>query len=131
MKHLPFPFEESATLVINNGGTKKTVDCELATSDIEIFQSISYRKKLQRPLILKFATDRLQSFSLQGYSFDVEQICITPETFIVKSANTLKKRKDEGKFIQGYSEFAFVILAPIGFIKKQRIKTGKTRTKIS
>jgi hypothetical protein len=130
MKHLPFPFEESAILLINNGETKKTADCELATSDIEIFQSILYRKKLEKPLILKFATDRLQSFSLQGYKFDIEQICITPETFIVKSATTLKKRKDEGRFIQGYSEFAFVILAPIGFIKKYKVQTDKTKIKL-
>jgi hypothetical protein len=40
MKHLQFPFAENVSIEITNGRKKVLVECELSSSEIEIFQSL-------------------------------------------------------------------------------------------
>jgi hypothetical protein len=45
MKILNFPFSQSAQISIYNDASFNQLECELAVSDIEIFQSLNYRKE--------------------------------------------------------------------------------------
>ena len=123
MKHLSFPFESSTALQIKTGKKKDQLICELATSDIEIYQSLNYRAKkdFKIPLVLQFESPIVQSLSLQNFSFPVEQICIDYRDGKVKKTGIISPSKTQGKFIHGYSEFSLVILAPVGTIKKYGI----------
>ena len=66
--HLAFPFTGSAQLTIKRKKRVKKIEVELATSEIEIFQSACYRsaKDLQKPLVLVFSNPTIQSFTLQN-----------------------------------------------------------------
>ena len=78
MKNLEFPFQDSIELSIQTGNRKKRVICELASSEIEIFQSLTKRSKkdFKIPLVLLFKNPLIQSFSIQGFNFPLEQYCI-------------------------------------------------------
>ena len=123
MKYLKFPFNDRYTIAIAND--KKTVEitCELASSAIEIFQSLTFRKETDFiiPLILKFSNPNVQSFALSNYDFAVEHICVD-ETNLVDKIYVQPSSKSKAQFIQAYSSFSFIILAPVGFIKKYRIQ---------
>jgi len=128
MKYLKFPFAEKMTIQVQNGLTKKEIECELASSAVEIFQSLNYRKKedFVIPLVLKFDSPVIQSLSWQNFSFPVEQICVVYKEHIVKKVNIINTPVNTANFIQGYSEFSFVIFAPLGFSNKYKIIEDKT-----
>ena len=127
MKYLKFPFKDRCIVAIKND--KKTVEitCELATSPIEIFQSLTFRKETDFPipLILKFSNPNVQSFALSNYDFAVEHICVD-EKNIVDKIYVQPSSKSKAQFIQAYSSFSFIILAPLGFIKNYRIQEKTT-----
>ena len=128
MRHIRFPFADSIDLSIVKGGKTTTINCELASTDVEIFQSLNYRKKsiFKRPLVLQFASPTLQTYSLQNFDFAVEQICVHHETNLVKKIVVINPHKRTGTFLQGFTEFSLVILAPVGFAREYRIKEDNT-----
>lgn len=133
MKHLKFPFVENVTVEISNGSKKTRISCELASSDVEIFQSLNYRKSkdFDKPLVLLFANANKQYFSLQSFNFPVTQISIDPTTNSVKKKSYIPSTKNKsGYFIQSYCEFSMVILFPDNFDLLQNIVEDKTKIKI-
>ncbi len=128
MKHIRFPFAESIDLSIVKGGKTTIINCELASSDVEIFQSLNYRKKsiFKRPLVLQFSNPLLQTYSALNFDFAVEQICVDHVTNVVKKISVISPHKKTGSFLQGYSEFSIVILAPVGFAREYRVKEDNT-----
>ena len=133
MKHsLSFPFPESTTLVIKTGSHSVKLQTELAISDTEIYQSLNYRaaKDFKRPLTLLFNKPLIQTFAKLNYAFTTELIAIDYQTNKVKKIQTIYPKKEQGDFIQGFSEYALVVLAPKGFCKKNKIEEGKTIIKI-
>jgi hypothetical protein len=132
MKYLETPFEGNVTIQIQNGRRKDYIDCELATSEIEIFQSASFRKpnQFKRPLVLKFSNPLVQTFCLQQFQFDTIQVLVDTE-YLVKRASFLPKYKSGGSFIQCYSGFSMVIFfnATSNFAKQ--IMEGRSRISIS
>ncbi|MDQ6757500.1 MAG: hypothetical protein M3004_11255 [Bacteroidota bacterium] len=126
-KHLKFPFSQTCLIQIRKKKIEKSVTCELAQSVIEIFQSLKFREKKDFiiPLVLKFENPNIQSFVLSDYAFSVEHICID-ENNIVDKLYTQPFSKIEATFIQGYSSFKFIILAPVGFIKDYKIEEKTT-----
>jgi len=129
MKHLNFPFQETIELTFKIGNHKKNVICELASSDIEIFQSLTKRKRkdFKIPLVLLFKNPLIQSFSLQGFNFPVEQICVDYNSNIVKKYNIIHLSKSVGEFVQSYSEFSMVILSPLKYYPKGLVELNKTK----
>jgi hypothetical protein len=127
MNILKFPFERTIDLQIVNK-SNHIVGCELGSSKVEIFQSLCYRdaKDFNKPLVLLFENPLIQSLSMIDYNFNVEQIFVNNVTGLVNKINTIYK-KNSSSFIQGYSEFSMVILAPMGFCKKNIIKLFKTQ----
>lgn len=117
MKHLNFPFAETVALVVKNGKAKLTVDCELASSEIEIYQSLAYRKKkdFTRPLALVFESPTVQYFSKQAFDFPLVQVNVDYQSNLVKKVLHIPKSgKVNGSYIQAYSEFSLVLLIPHG-----------------
>lgn len=129
MKHyLSFPFTESITLIIKTGSLAVKLQTELASTDIEIYQSLNYRtiKHFKRPLTLLFNKPLIQTFTKLNYAFTTELLAIDYQTNKVKKIQTIHPKKEQGDFIQGFSEYALVVLAPKGFCKKNKIEEGKT-----
>ena len=128
MNFLSYPFPNSAGLTISRGGKQSVFLCESAASKVEVFQSLCYRKAkaFNKPLVLIFDNPHSQNLSMIDYKFDVEQVFVNYYTGIVNKINTLYSKKTSGLFIQGYSGFSLVILAPVGFIESQRIKLFET-----
>jgi hypothetical protein len=128
MNYVQFPFPDRAILQVKNDSSIRKVECELASSDIQIFQSLSYRKKkdFKLPLVLIFTNPFLQSFSLQNFSFPVEQICVACRENKVKKISVIYPGKESGNYVQGFSEFSLVVLAQIGYFKKYKLIENKT-----
>ena len=80
--HLSFPFAKNAEITIKRKKRITKIEAELATSEIEIFQSACYRtsKDLQKPLVLFFENSTIQSFTLQNYQTPIEQILVEVDT---------------------------------------------------
>jgi uncharacterized membrane protein (UPF0127 family) len=122
-QYLQYPFESACVLKIQN----EEIICELAETTIEIFQSLNFRseKDFTNPLVIKFENPNIQSYVLSNYIFPVEHICVsenkTVEKMYLQGASDLK-----ANFIQAFSSYDFVILAPIGFIKKYGLKEKET-----
>ena len=131
MSILNFPFKENIDLKIINH-SELNVKCELGRSKVEIFQSLCYRKAMhfKTPLVLLFENPLIQSLSMIDYNFDVEQIFISKDTGKVNKINTIYHKKKSGLFIQGYTEFSMVILAPVGFVKEFEIETNESLVNI-
>ena len=121
-RHLPFPFKDKCYITIDNSKSSY-IECELAESVIEVFQSLNFRKEQEFtvPLFIIFENPNVQSYVLCNYDFAVEHICVNIEGNVAKSylqpASTSK-----ASFIHAYSSYRFIILAPVGFIKKYNIK---------
>lgn len=126
MKQLSESFPQSIQLKITTGKKRKIVECELASTSVEILLSLTNRNELKKPLVLYFDNPLVQSFSRQKFNFQVEQICIDYKTNRVKKFAVLYPSKYKGDFIQAYSEFSMVILAPVGFFSKRFIVEDKT-----
>ena len=127
MKHLSFPFINTCELQLKTKVAEKVITCELAEAVIEIFQSLNFRKAkdFTIPLVLKIENANIQSFVLTNYFFPVEHICID-ENNIVDKTYTQFVSNTTAPFVQSFSGFKFVILAPVGFIKKYKIKEKET-----
>jgi uncharacterized membrane protein (UPF0127 family) len=128
MNKLNTPFPNETTIIIRY--TKKTtkIRTELASSDIEIYQALNYRKKKEftKPLTLKFNNPLLQSFVKFNFLFPVELIAIDYKTHQVKKIQIIEVKKHTGDFIQGFSEYSIAILAPRGFSSKYKIEENST-----
>jgi hypothetical protein len=127
MKHLSFPFINTCDLQLKTKVAEKVITCELAESVIEIFQSLNFRKAkgFTTPLVLKIENANIQSFVLTNYFFSVEHICIE-EHSIVDKTYTQFVSKTTAPFVQSFSGFKLIVLAPVGFIKKYKIKEKET-----
>lgn len=132
MNQLKTPFEQSVTLLISTKGQLLKLKTELASSDIEIFQALNYRtkKEFTQPLTLKFSNPLAQSFVKINFSFPVELIAVDYITNKVKKTQLVPAKKQEGDFIQGFSEYALVVFAPKGFCKSNKIEEGNTLIKL-
>ena len=133
MKYLNTPFERSIQLEIQNGLRKFTIDCELAASEIEIFQSASFRKQNQfrKPLVLKFSNPLVQAFSIQQFQFDVVQVCVGFEDSVVTKVSFIPAYKDRGTFIQCFSGFSMVLFLEPNHFALKKIAVEKTKILIS
>ena len=127
MKHLSFPFINTCELQLKTKVSEKVITCELAESVIEIFQSLNFRKTkdFTIPLVIKIENPNIQSFVLTNYFFPVEHVCID-EHNIVDKTYTQFVSKTTAPFVQSFSAFKFIILAPVGFLKKYKIKEKET-----
>ena len=130
MQILQIPFKQTARLNIANSFQTKQLDCELATTDVEIFQSLNFRKReeFKKPLVLVFSNPNAQSFSRINFEFPVEQIAVDPASHIVKEITTIYPVNDKTAMsLKAYSNYGLVILAPKGSTKYHKIELDKTR----
>ena len=128
MNHLSYPFALSVTVIIKTGRIAIKTQTERASTDVEIYQALNYRtvKEFNRPLTLLFSNPLVQSFTKFNFSFATELIAVDYKSNPVKKIQTIQPKKGQGDFIQGFSEYSLVILAPKGFCKKNNIEEAKT-----
>jgi hypothetical protein len=131
-QHLPFPFSKKAIIRLTTGKKTLIVECELASSVIEIFQSLSFRKKNQfkQPLLFKFENPLQQTLSRQIFSFDVIQACFDYETGLAKKIAPIRRSSDKAAFIQSFAEFSFVLLLPADAQLARSILVNQTKISI-
>ena len=127
MKHLSFPLHHTCELQLKTKVVEKVITCELAESIIEIFQSLNFRNEedFKIPLVLKIEDPNIQSFVLTNYSFPVEHICVNEKNMVEKTYTQFVS-KTTAPFVQSFTGFKFIILTPVGFIKKYKIKEKET-----
>ncbi len=132
MNKLNIPFKQNKTLLISENKSNLKVYTEFGSTDIEIFQALNYRNKKDfiHPLTLKFSNPLVQSFVKINFDFTVELIAIDYLNNKVKKVQIIHQNKTKGDFIQGFSEYSLVILAPKGFCKKNGIKENTTIIKL-
>jgi hypothetical protein len=132
LQHLPFPFSKKVIVRLTTGKKTLIVECELASSVIEIFQSLSFRKKNQfkQPLLLKFENPLQQTFSRQTFDFDVIQVCFDYETGLAKKIAPIRKSSGKAAFVQSFAEFSFVLLLPPNAQLVRRILVNQTKISI-
>ena len=129
MKHLNYPFDQTAKLKITTGSKKILLEAELASSEIEIYQSLNYRQpdEFIQPLVLRFHNPDIQYFSRQSFAFPVVQVCVDWKTGLVKRVASIAAQANTGgNFIQCYSEFLLVLFLPPNAPVLKQIKTGST-----
>ena len=129
MQHLSYPFDQTAKLKITNGSKKFLLEAELASSEIEIYQSLNYRlpDEFIQPLVLRFQNPDIQYFSRQSFAFPVVQVCAERKTGLVKRVAPIAAQVNTGgNFIQCYSEFLLVLFLPPNAPVLKQIKTGVT-----
>ena len=129
MQHLSYPFDQTAKLKITNGSKKFLLEAELASSEIEIYQSLNYRQpdEFIQPLVLRFHNPDIQYFSRQSFAFPVVQVCAEKKTGLVKRVAPIAAQANTGgNFIQCYSEFLLVLFLPPNAPVLKQIKTGST-----
>ena len=131
MKHLSFPFINTCELQLKTKVAEKVITCELAESVVELFQSLNFRKAkdFTVPLVLKIENPNIQSSVLTNYFFPVEHICID-ENNIVDKTYTQFVSKTTAPFVQSFSGFKLIVLAPVGFVKKYKVKEKETTTSL-
>jgi hypothetical protein len=132
MSQLNTPFEQSTTILITTRKKQLKIKTELASSDIEIFQSLNYRSKkdFTQPLTLKFSNPLAQSFVKINFLFPVELISVDYMTNKVKKIQLIPTQEVKGDFIQGFSEYSVVVFAPRGFSKTNKIEEEVTLIKL-
>lgn len=129
MQHLSYPFDQTAKLTITTGSKKILLEAELASSEIEIYQSLNYRQpdEFIQPLALRFQDPNIQYFSRQCFAFPVVQVCVDWNTGLVKRVASIAAQANTGgNFIQCYSEFLLVLFLPPNAPVLKHIKTGNT-----
>jgi hypothetical protein len=134
MKHLQFPFAETVTLVVKNGKARSRIECELASSEIEIYQSLAYRSKkdFTKPLALVFSSPTVQYLSKQSFDFSLVQVNVDYRSNLVKKVLHLAKSgKSSGSYIQAFSEFSLVLLIPIGHALIKEIVLDESKITIA
>ena len=75
--------------------------------------------------MIKFENPNIQSYALSNYSFSVEHICVG-ENKIIEKMYVQAASNSKANFIQAFSSYDFVILAPIGFIEKYTLTEKET-----
>jgi len=129
MQHLSYPFDQTAKLKITNASKTILLEAELASSEIEIFQSLNYRQpdEFIQPLVLQFENPDIQYFSMQSFTFPVVQVCAERKTGLVKRVASIPAQANAGgNFIQCYSEFLLVMFLHPNHPVLKQIKTGVT-----
>ena len=125
--YLPFPFAHKAEIIIENESGITTIEAELASSEIEIFQSACYRTTdLEKPLVLLFSDPTIEHFTLQNYKIPVEQLFVEYETNKIVGVYWLKPKKDAGNEVQAFTGLRCVILAKSGFSEINNISFDHT-----
>jgi uncharacterized membrane protein (UPF0127 family) len=129
MKYLKFPFADTISINLNNGKRNTIVECELASSEIEIYQSLSYRKlkDFTKPLVLIFENPSIQYFSMQNFAFPLIQVNVDSDTQLVKKISLTTKKANNAKFIQAYSSFSMTIFFPVNSVLLNQIIIDKTK----
>ncbi|MGI8597762.1 MAG: hypothetical protein ACR2KB_00775 [Chitinophagaceae bacterium] len=125
-QYLPFPFVNNCTIEIKNAEKTKQLTCELATSAVEIFQSLNFRKSkdFTIPLVLKFPHHHVPSIVLSNYAFAVEHACVDEHNKVV-NVYVQQPKKNTAPFVQAVA-YKLVILAPPGFADKHKITNKST-----
>jgi hypothetical protein len=129
MQHLSYPFDQTAKLKITTGSKKILLEAELASSEIEIYQSLNYRQpdEFIQPLVLRFQNPDIQYLSRQSFAFPVVQVCVDWKTGLVKRVAPIAAQVNtDGNFIQCYSEFLLILFLPPNAPVLKHIKTGIT-----
>ena len=130
MQHLSYPFDQKAKLKITTGSKKILLEAELASSEIEIYQSLNYRQpdEFIQPLVLRFQNPDIQYFSRQSFAFPVVQVCVDWKTGLVKRVAPIAAQANtDGNFIQCYSEFLLALFLPPNALVLKQIKTDVTK----
>lgn len=122
MKHLPIPFEQQAEITIKQGARILCrFNTELATSPIEHFQGLLYRKEVQSnsPVTFIFENPALPGYVNTNVPFEVDVIQFDEKGHITHLGQ-LAPSKSSGIFITAFLT-KHLLIAPKGFIKKYKI----------
>lgn len=130
--YLPTPFPGRIGLTVQSASGEKTIVGEWGYSDVEIFQSASYRQHLHpdMPLVLTFDAPSVPYYCMQKFQIPLELITVPYETNRVGAIMPLVPHRWKGNHIQGFSGLRAVILAVPGFSERNGILPGKTRIQI-
>ena len=122
MKHLPIPFEQKATISIKQGGTLIVkFDSELATSAIEQFQALLYRKELKENSGVAFILENpaIPAYVNTKVPFEVDTIQFD-EKGEITHIGTLQPSTSPGIFITAF-QTKHLLMVPFGFSKKHKL----------
>lgn len=125
MKHLPIPFEQQTVLNIKQGAKVLCeLHTELATSPIEHFQALLYRKGLKENSSVTFIFENpsLPGLINTNVPFDVDIIQFDEEGEITH-LGLLTKSKNTGIFISSF-QTKYLLMVPMGFIKKHKLMSA-------
>ncbi len=92
-----------------------------------IVPHIAFRK----PLVLHFPGADQQSAVWFGYSFDVEVILVDAKGIVSKTFVMPKHKAGDALFVQFFVDYAYAILAPVGFCKKWGVREMDTTAKLT
>lgn len=122
MKYLPIPFEQKATIIIKQG-TKVILkfQAELATSPIEHFQALLYRKGLKENSGVVFILENpaVPAFVNTKVPFAVDTIQFEENGDITHLGN-LVPSNNAGNFITAF-QTKHLLMLPLGFTKKHNL----------
>lgn len=131
MKHLPIPFEQKAKIIIKQGSKlKANFDAELATSPIEHFQALLYRKELKENSSVAFIFENpaLPSFVNTNVPFKVDVIQFDDKGLITHLGQLLPSKKS-GIFLTAF-QTKYLLMVRRGFIKTNKlISTNESERK--
>lgn len=109
MKYLPIPFEQKATITIKQGSklTPK-FESELATSPIEQFQALLYRKELKENSGVAFILENpaLPTYINTKVPFEVDTIQFD-EKGEITHLGTLQPKRKRRNFYHGFPNKAY------------------------
>lgn len=134
MNQLSFPFSNKCYFSFGNGKQQLApVEAEEAVTTAEIYQSLNHRSvhSFRKPLVLHFPGTDQQSAVWFGYSFDVEVILVDAHGAISKTFVMPKHKGGDALFVQFFVDYAYAILAPVGFCKKWGVREMDTTAKLT
>lgn len=134
MNQLSFPFPNKCYFSFGNGKQQLApVEAEEAVTTAEIYQSLNHRSvhSFRKPLVLHFPGTDQQSAVWFGYAFDVEVILVDAQGTVSKSFVMPKHKTGDALFVQFFVDYAFAILAPVGFSKKWAVREQNTTVKLT
>lgn len=134
MNQVSFPFGNKCYFSFGIGRQKLApVEAEEAVTTAEIYQSLNHRSahSFRKPLVLNFPSSEQQSAVWFGYSFDVEVLLIDAGGVISKTFVMPKHKEGDALFVQFFVDYAYAILAPVGFCKKWGIREMDTTAKLT
>lgn len=122
MKHLPIPFEQRAIISIKQGATLIIkFEVELATSPIEQFQALLYRKELKENSGVAFILENpaVPAYVNTKVPFEVDTIQFD-EKGEITHLGTLQPSGSPGTFITAF-QTKHILMVPFGFNKKHKL----------